>query len=257
MYKVDIYGLVPASLTDVPGHVSATVFLTGCNLRCAYCYNHHVVEGKSHLTVEELFAALSSSLVKWVCITGGEPTLHRDLPMLCRGLKGAGYKVKLDTNGTNPERLNHLIQGEWVDMVAMDLKARLTFRDYMKVTAISEEMLEEIKLSVSLLIERQDQIKVQFRTTYNFHLYPPTQLESIVLSLRELGFRGEYLVREALDANKSPWWKRPSYTPDGLMAWDKLQQRLDEMAGGQFRVTVKERQKGESSEAHREATRRD
>ena len=143
-----IGGLQKISLLDYPGHISAIIFTQGCNFRCPFCYNPMLVEpagsGKSkylekikqkdYPTIEEdnLFAFLKKRQGKLdaVVITGGEPTIHRDLPNFLNKIKKLDYKIKLDTNGTNPLLLQQLIKKKLVDYIAMDIKS--SFDNYHK-----------------------------------------------------------------------------------------------------------------------------
>ena len=109
-----ILGLHKTTLLDYPGHVAATLFTGGCNFRCPYCHNKDIVqiaESLVPLSDTELFSFLEKrhGILTGVCITGGEPTLHSDLPDLIQRIKRLGYLVKLDTNGTNPDMLESLI----------------------------------------------------------------------------------------------------------------------------------------------------
>ena len=128
-----IAGVQKVSLLDYPDKIAATVFLAGCNLDCGYCYNRWmIVEAfvKPALTSEGLIGWLKTRVgrLDGVCISGGEPTLQLALPPLLRAIKGLGFAVKLDTNGTQPDRLADLLHEGLVDYVAMDLKAPLDAR---------------------------------------------------------------------------------------------------------------------------------
>lgn len=122
-----IGGLQKATLLDFPGKVACTVFLTGCNLRCPYCHNPGLVlprnNGKT-VSENELFEFLVSRKGKLdgVCITGGEPTLSPNLTNLVCRIREMGFLVKLDSNGTVPEMLEHLLSEKLLDYVAMDIK---------------------------------------------------------------------------------------------------------------------------------------
>ena len=126
MFSLTIAGLQKTSLIDFPGKVSCVVFLTGCNFRCPYCHNPDLALGRypARFSLDELNAFLSRrlALLDGVVISGGEPTLHADLPGLCRNFRAMGLAVKLDTNGTRPEVLAELIQEDLLDYIAMDLK---------------------------------------------------------------------------------------------------------------------------------------
>ena len=123
-----IAGLQKLTLLDFPEHTAATVFLPGCNFRCPFCHNAALVLGAGDATgdtpVEEFFAFLDKrhGLLDGVCITGGEPLLQPELADFCARIKGAGFAVKLDTNGSFPDRLRELVESELVDYVALDVK---------------------------------------------------------------------------------------------------------------------------------------
>lgn len=127
-----IGGFQKNSLIDFPKTIACIVFTQGCNFICPYCHNPDLVAGPqkrtSHLYDEnKLFAFLEKrkGFLQGVVITGGEPTLQKDLTAFCRRVKDMGYKVKLDSNGTRPEVLKTLFQDDLVDFISMDIKTRL------------------------------------------------------------------------------------------------------------------------------------
>lgn len=145
-----IGGLEKLTLLDYPDHLAAIIFTQGCNFRCHFCYNPLLVlplkgkdvkiekeKGFSPLSQKNLFLFLTERFgrLDGVVITGGEPTLHPDLPSFIRKIKKIGYLVKLDTNGTNPAMLAGLIKAKLIDYIAMDLKAPLT--EYEKVVNVA------------------------------------------------------------------------------------------------------------------------
>ncbi len=123
-----IGGLQKQSFIDYPGRIGCVVFLSGCNFACPYCHNPRLTgdpaAGPDAFTVEAVLEFLDRrrGFLEGVVISGGEPTLHGDLPELCRRVKGLGYALKLDTNGSRPRVLEHLIAERLVDYVAMDVK---------------------------------------------------------------------------------------------------------------------------------------
>ncbi len=125
-----IKGFIETSLLDWPGHVCAVIFLPFCNLRCPYCHNHKLVlkpDTLETLFLEAILKCLEpqKDWIDAICVTGGEPTIHRGLPALLKTIHQAGFKTKLDTNGTQPEILGYLINKKLVDYLAMDVKAPL------------------------------------------------------------------------------------------------------------------------------------
>lgn len=124
-----IRGLEKQTLLDYPGKLACIVFTFGCNFRCGYCHNPELVidDGRPQISEEFLLSFLEErkDFLEGVVITGGEPTLHADLPELIEKIKSLGYSVKLDTNGTNPKMLKELLDRKLVDYVAMDIKSSL------------------------------------------------------------------------------------------------------------------------------------
>ncbi len=123
-----IKGLERTSLIDYPGKVSSVVFLPNCNFRCPYCQNSELVLNPNTLqdiSEEDLWRFLYSKegWIDALVVTGGEPTLHQDLPAFLQKVKNFGLLTKLDTNGTNPSMLESLINKGLLDYIAMDIKS--------------------------------------------------------------------------------------------------------------------------------------
>lgn len=161
---MEIRGLQKLTLVDYPGEVAATVFLGGCNFRCPYCHNPELVDlerGVETIKEKAFFKFLESrkKLIEGICLTGGEPTIHSELPSFIKKIKGKGFLVKLDTNGSNPKMLKKVIKEKLVDYVAMDVKTSLD--SYKRVNA--EKFLKQIKESVEIL--KQGKVDYEFRMT--------------------------------------------------------------------------------------------
>jgi pyruvate formate lyase activating enzyme len=160
-----IGGLQKTSLLDYPGKVSAIVFTVGCNFRCGFCYNANLVthiDKKNFISAEILFDFLKKrkKVLDAVVITGGEPTLHLDLPEFIKKIKELGYLIKLDTNGTNPKMIASLIKNKLIDYLAMDIKGPLP-----KYSAVvnSEVNSQKIKKSITLIMNSG--LPYEFRST--------------------------------------------------------------------------------------------
>lgn len=167
MFKmyIPIKGWQKTSLIDYSPYTTSVLFLGGCNFRCNYCHNPDLVLNFNKIPdidVNEVFEYLKSKK-KWidgVCITGGEPTMHKDLPLFISKFKEIGMKVKLDTNGSNPSMIKELIDKKLIDYIAMDIKTAL--EDYEKVAVVHIDK-EKIKESVSLI--KNSSVDYSFRTT--------------------------------------------------------------------------------------------
>jgi pyruvate formate lyase activating enzyme len=168
-----ILGIQKQSLIEYPGRISAIVFLGGCNLRCQFCYVPHLVlpeeiEKQKEIPQKEIFSFLKErkNFLEAVAISGGEPTIHKELPDFIRKIKKLGYLVELETNGTNPEMLKSLIGEKLIDYVATDVKHRLdSFEKYKEITGwvLTREMFENIKKSVKILLSGK--VDYELRTT--------------------------------------------------------------------------------------------
>lgn len=162
-------GFEKTDLINYPGLVASTVFTCGCNFRCPYCHNpEFVIQGSDETyfgesyTEEEILAYLTKrrALLDGLVISGGEPTLHKDLAPFMRRVKDMGLKIKLDTNGSKPAVLKDLISQGLVDYVAMDIKAPLEKYHLLGFTDTSA-----ISMSIDILEGLDDLVDHEFRTT--------------------------------------------------------------------------------------------
>ena len=149
-----ICGLQKMTLLDFPGKIACTVFLGGCNFRCPFCHNSELFMGKPEklMDEEDFFAFLSKrrGMLDGVCVSGGEPTLYKELPDFLAKIKESGYSVKLDTNGYRPEVLRELIEKNLVDYIAMDVKNSPAM--YARTAGLETLDLAAIEESLRLLI---------------------------------------------------------------------------------------------------------
>ncbi|OYD17497.1 anaerobic ribonucleoside-triphosphate reductase activating protein [candidate division WOR-3 bacterium JGI_Cruoil_03_44_89] len=160
-----IKGLQRVSIVDFPKRICVVVFTGGCNFRCPYCHNPELVVGWEKLPTirnAEVVSFLESrrGLLDGVCITGGEPTIHKRLPDFIERVKEKGFEVKLDTNGTNPAMVGELIKNGLLDYIAMDVKA--TPQKYDLATGVSVN-IKDIKKSIKVIMNGG--IDYEFRTT--------------------------------------------------------------------------------------------
>lgn len=207
---MDIHGLQKLTLLDYPGKVACTVFLGGCDFRCPFCHNGELVEGPfppPELDDRALLAFLRKrrGLLDGVCVTGGEPLLRPELPELLARIKELGFSLKLDTNGTHPDRLRRLVEQDLVDYVAMDLKnspAR-----YAGTAGVPGLDLTPIRDSVSYLLS--DAVDYEFRTTVVREFHDGESFRAI----------GEWLAG-AKRYFLQPFVDRDTVLRSGLHPWD-------------------------------------
>ena len=160
-----IVGIQKLTLLDYPGKVACTIFLNGCNFRCPFCHNAELLSPDIEpvMTFDELLAFLKKrrGVLDGVCITGGEPTIHPELPMLLRSIRELGYRIKLDTNGYRPKILKAILEEGLVDYVAMDLKNSPA--GYGEAAGIPEPDLGRVGESILALMDSG--VDFELRTT--------------------------------------------------------------------------------------------
>ncbi|MBQ3047327.1 MAG: anaerobic ribonucleoside-triphosphate reductase activating protein [Clostridia bacterium] len=161
-----VCGLEKMSLVDYDGLVCATVFTGGCNFLCGFCHNSPLVMGADKLPAipeEDILSYLEKrkGVLDGVCVSGGEPTLQKDLPEFIEKIKKIGYKVKLDTNGTRPDLIKSLNENGLVDYFAMDIKNDR--KSYGDIIGIDEYDTKKIERSVDYFLSGT--ADYEFRTT--------------------------------------------------------------------------------------------
>jgi len=161
-----IAGHQKLTLIDYPGRIATTVFTAGCNFRCPFCHNPELISGidmsVGEKTEKEFFEYLKKrkGKIDGVCITGGEPTIQKDIVEFIKKVSDAGYFVKLDTNGLRPDVIKKLLDLRLLDFIAMDIKNQLSRYDETVGVKVDKE---RIKLSVELIM--RSGINYEFRTT--------------------------------------------------------------------------------------------
>ncbi|HOP11877.1 MAG TPA: anaerobic ribonucleoside-triphosphate reductase activating protein [Oscillospiraceae bacterium] len=163
---MNIHGIQKLTLIDYPGKVACTLFAGGCNFRCPFCHNAGLVlnpDADEALDEKEILAFLKKriNLLDGVCITGGEPLLQKDVVRFAGEIKKLGYAVKIDTNGSFPDRLKELVESKNIDYVAMDIKNAPS--KYALTVGIDDYFLSAVQESVEYL--KSGVIDFEFRTT--------------------------------------------------------------------------------------------
>jgi pyruvate formate lyase activating enzyme len=180
---MQIGGFIKQSFVDWPGKIASVVFTRGCNFRCVYCHNPTLVlpelyQSSQALQQTDIFSYLEQrkNWLDGVVISGGEPTIHSNLPDFIIRIKEMDYLVKLDTNGTNPEMLEMLIRERLIDFVAMDIKHLPATEPYEMITQCPVN-LEKITRSIHLI--RKGNISCMFRTTAIPEIHSKNILQSV------------------------------------------------------------------------------
>lgn len=193
-----IYGLQKMTLLDYPGRVACTVFTGGCNFRCPFCHNAALVTqldaDGAYYTEDDVLAFLNkrTGLLDGVCITGGEPLINPDISDFIYKIKQLGFLVKLDTNGSFPDKLSALIDSGLVDYVAMDIK---NCRERYAETAGADIDTEKINKSIEIL--KSGKTEYEFRTTVvkEFHT-----VEDIACAAKWICSADKYFLQNFIDS---------------------------------------------------------
>ncbi len=217
---MEVRGFNKTTLLDYPKHIAATIFVSGCNYRCPFCHNASLVmnpENQPTIPNEEIFNTLRKrkNILEGVCITGGEPTLYKDLPDFIRKIKDLGFKVKLDTNGNNPSMLHYLITENLLDYVAMDIKNSLD--KYGTTVGILNFKTDKIEESATLLMSNL--IPYEFRTTVVKEFHEANDFIQISSWLK--GCKSYYL-QNFIDSGDTIFPGLTSCTKDELLSYKSL-----------------------------------
>ncbi len=190
-------GLQKLTLLDFPGVVACTLFTKGCNFRCPFCHNAPLVnrlEQAADFSEEEVLSYLRKrqGILEGVCITGGEPLIQPELENFIRTVKSMGYKVKLDTNGSFPDKLKELVSKRLLDYVAMDIKN--SFGKYPATADCESVNLQDIEESIDFLLGGT--IEYEFRTTVARELHT---IEDIRLIAKRIEGAPRYYIQNFSD----------------------------------------------------------
>ena len=197
-----IYGLQKMTLLDFPGRVACTVFLGLCDFRCPYCHNFELVDGTAIplMEEEEFFSFLSKrkGLLDGVAITGGEPTIHADLPEFVRRIRSLGFPVKLDTTGYHPDMLRRLLEEKLIDYAAMDIKN--SPEKYASTAGRETLDLSPVLESIALLMGSGTDY--EFRTTVVKEFHEQRDFEEIGKMIEGAG---KYFLQSFTDRDSVPF----------------------------------------------------
>jgi pyruvate formate lyase activating enzyme len=191
--KLPITSITPFTFQDYPEHTACILWFSGCNMACSYCHNPELVRGElQKLPFDKVNSFLLSrrSLLEAVVLSGGECTLSPYIIDFARYVKSLGFKLKIDTNGTNPDALSKMLAENLLDFVALDFKAPQG--KFAEITKFAN--FDKFQKSLQLLCNAN--IALEVRTTYHSSLLNPQDLQDIMATLDELKFSGNYAVQK-------------------------------------------------------------
>lgn len=179
------YGIQKLTLLDYPGNLACTLFTGGCNFRCPFCHNALLVTELDENYVideEEVLAFLEKrkGRLDGVCVTGGEPLINKNIGDFLEKVKALGFKIKLDTNGTNPALLKNLVSRGLVDYVAMDIKN--SPEKYAATVGLEKLDMSQVEESVAFLLS--DAVDYEFRTTVTRQFHSAEDIEKAALFIK-------------------------------------------------------------------------
>ncbi len=217
---VCIQGLQKLTLLDVPGKVACTIFTGGCNFRCPFCQNSDLLSCNTAgaFSVDEVLTFLKgrTKLLDAVCISGGEPLLQPELPNLLREIKAMGYYIKLDTNGSFPDRLKAVVEENLADYVAMDLK-NCTER-YSETIGMPPLYQDKIDESINYLLSGA--VPYEFRTTVVRQLH---SAEDLIKAAERIQGAEHYYLQGFVDSEHVLQPGLSAYTANEM---EQLRQRI-------------------------------
>ena len=226
----EIKGFIDLSLVDWDGKVSAVIFLPNCNFCCPFCYNTDLVlkpERMKTINFAEVETYMRKNLgyLDGVVITGGEPTIHKELPKLCNRIKQLNFNIKLDTNGTNSFMTQQLIESKLVDYVALDIKTMLSPEKYLEVVGVNAESLfKEVVATVKLLMHNS--VEYEFRTTLVPTIHDKTDVEQICQKIRGCKKYVLQNFKSGVDTLDPKFKTVQSFSPDEMQSFLKSAKKI-------------------------------
>ena len=221
-----VASIIDISLVDVPGIPVTVLFTAGCNMDCPYCQNAEIIPTTSgnEMTIDAVVQQLRGNLTDGYCITGGEPTIHKDLPDLLKQLRSEDTKhINLNTQGSVPDVLQKSLP--YLDSVWFDIKTTPEY--YCKVTRVESDPWPRVERSIKLVLDSE--VSFWPRTTYVGGLSEPSDILKISEILSDLGFEGEYLIQ---NFKKSIGTRQADVESFSEPTSDELTQVIDQIPEG-------------------------
>jgi pyruvate formate lyase activating enzyme len=208
-------GIVDISTKDIPNKSAMVIFTVGCNLSCGFCHNKYLLhEGVGRdIEVPKLMEQIESNrLVSGVSISGGEPTLQKDLLELCKEINQIGKYISIDTNGTKPNAIKELLP--YINRIALDLKGPLNNKRLTKITG--NQVDYNLIIDSFNIINNREEIDFEIRTTYVENLMKQSDIDKVILFLKKNRFRGSFVLQqyqysEGVGENFREIYKKPEH----------------------------------------------
>ena len=219
-----INGFQKLTILDYPGKVACIVFTPGCNFRCPFCHNASLVthiDKDTYLDVDEVLSYLKKrqGLLDGVVITGGEPLLQDGIEEFIAEIKALGYCVKLDTNGSFPEKLISIVEKGLVDYVAMDIKN--SKEKYAETIGVDDFDITPIEKSVEFLL--QNKVDFEFRTTIVDGFHTLDDIQDIVVWIKGTH---KYFLQNFVDSGDLI---KPDLKPVSALLLKEMQKKASEI----------------------------
>ena len=190
-----VYNITRFTTTDYAGHLSCIIWFIGCNFRCLYCYNDNIVYTKrGKYDFKEVLEFLKSriGLLDSVVLSGGEATIYNLIP-ICKEIKKLGFKIKLDTNGSNFKQIKELVELKLIDYMAIDFKSpKDKFKDLVNA-CVYDTIIKTIQHLIKI------DFNFELRTTVNTKLIDENDINCIIHTLVSLGYKNTYYLQNFLE----------------------------------------------------------
>lgn len=219
--ETPVYSLTPFTLLDYPDKTACIIWFAGCNMRCSYCYNPEIVHGKGKLRYEHVFNFLKKrvDLIDGIVLSGGECTSAKGLIEFVREVKKMGMKVKLDTNGSNPQVIQQLINEELIDYIALDFKANKN--KFHVITG--SKLFGRFEKTLDLLL--LNHLDFEVRTTIHESLLSLLDIKEMIQFLEVKGYKGKFYLQQFI--NNTPTIGSMGYSKNSLQTSDFSSSTID------------------------------
>ncbi|WP_331774949.1 anaerobic ribonucleoside-triphosphate reductase activating protein [Sulfurospirillum sp. 1612] len=215
-----IFDITPFTMLDFPKNLASIFWFAKCNMRCPYCYNPDIVLGEGSISVQKALDFLNSRVGKLtgVVLSGGECTLYSQLERFAQAIKALGFKIKIDTNGTNPKRIKTMVQKNLVDYIALDYKAP----SYKFESITHHKNFHDFKETLQFLID--EDFPFEARTTVHSGLLTIQDINHIIDDLTAKGYHNSYFLQNYFHTGDTVGDIEPQTLP---LDTTKLNQKID------------------------------